>query len=364
MRGTAFLTRTPTRRARAGGPAPGSAPGSAPTNVPDATLATVDPPATTPTRAVSRAAVIAWARRLLLLAVVAYVAYQLAQQWHEVSTTLLALPWTRLTLSFAAVCVGVLLGPLVWRAMLADLGSRLRVRDAMRIYLVGQLGKYVPGSVVAVLMQMELARAVGVTRSRSFTASILTAGIVVVGSLLAGLLGLPAFLHHDPRVVALFGLLPIGLVMLHPRVLTWAVNRLLRLLRREPLPHRLTAGAIGTATSLSVATYVAYGVHMFVLVGALHSSSLKVFLLCVGGMGLAMTAGLVAFVLPSGIGARELVIVTALGTVLPYGQALALAVVSRLMFTVTELVTAGVAAVVPRLSAHREGARAVSNLPG
>jgi uncharacterized membrane protein YbhN (UPF0104 family) len=70
-------------------------------------------------------------------------------------------------------------------------------------------------------------------------------------------------------------------------------------------------------------------------------------------MGLAMTAGLVAFFLPSGIGARELVIVGGLATVLPYGQALALAVVSRLLFTLVELTSAGAAALVVKLSRGR-----------
>jgi uncharacterized membrane protein YbhN (UPF0104 family) len=73
-------------------------------------------------------------------------------------------------------------------------------------------------------------------------------------------------------------------------------------------------------------------------------------------MGVAMTAGLVAFVLPSGIGAREVVIVGALAAVLPYGQALALAVVSRVMFTVVELTSAAVATLGARLSTRR-GAR-------
>ena len=76
-------------------------------------------------------------------------------------------------------------------------------------------------------------------------------------------------------------------------------------------------------------------------------------MLCVGAMGVAMTAGVVAFVLPSGIGAREVVIVGALAAVLPYGQALALAVVSRVLFTVVELVSAGVTTLVTRRSSRR-----------
>ena len=62
-----------------------------------------------------------------------------------------------------AVSAGVLLGRLVWRAALAALGTRVAVPDAARIYLVGQLDKYVPGSVVAFLLKMELARSAGVS---------------------------------------------------------------------------------------------------------------------------------------------------------------------------------------------------------
>jgi hypothetical protein len=96
---------------------------------------------------------------------------------------------------------------------------------------------------------------------------------------------------------------------------------------------------------------------LYVLAGSLRETwqlnGWLVLLLCVGSMGLAMTAGLVAFVLPSGIGARELVIVGGLMAVLPYGQALALAVVSRLLFTVVELASAGAATLVVRLSRGR-----------
>jgi uncharacterized membrane protein YbhN (UPF0104 family) len=298
-----------------------------------------------------------WVRRVVIVAVVAYAAHQLALQWDEVADALVELSWPRLAVSTLAVTAGVLLSPLVWQSMLAALGVRVGVRDSSKIYLVGQLGKYVPGSVMAFLLQMELARSVGVSRARSFSASLLTAGIVVVASLLAGTLAIPAFVRNEPRLLWLFALLPIGLVMLHPTLLTAAVNTVLRVLRRDPLAHRLSGAAVARGTGLSVLTYALYGVHLFVLAGALRETwelnAGMVLLLCVGSMGLAMTAGLVAFILPSGIGARELVIVGGLTVVLPYGQALALAVVSRLLFTVVELATAGLATLVVRISRSR-----------
>jgi hypothetical protein len=321
-----------------------------PTDAPDAQAAAEQPQKT------RKALIVAWVRRLLVLAVVVYASYQLVDQWKEVSKTLLALPWPILLLSFIAVFIGIFLGPLVWQTMLSDLGAPVKVRDAAKIYLVGQLGKYIPGSVVAFLMQMELAKAVGVNRARSFTASLLAAGLAVVASLIAGMCALPAFFSGNHELLWLFVLLPIGLVFLHPKLLTWLVNKVLTLLRRAPLPHPISGRAIVKGVLVSLAVYVAFGVHMYLLLSSLGHHGIDALVLCVGAMGLAMTAGLVAFFLPSGIGARELVIVTALVTIMPYGQALALAVVSRLMFTVGDLASAGGAA----LFAHLRGRQSAS----
>jgi hypothetical protein len=303
--------------------------------------------------------VITWGRRVLVVALVGYVGYQLYSRWHEVSETLLSLPWPTLVLSLACVFLGMLLIPIVLQVLLTDLGTPVRVRDAAKIVLVGQLGKYVPGSVFAVLMQMELAKAVGVSRSRSFTASLLAVGVGVIASLLTGILALPAFFRGSHEVLWLFALLPIGLVFVRPKPLTWLVSLMLRLLRRAPLEQPIRGAAIGKCIGVSVVVYLLWGTHMYLLTSALGYSSGTTFVLCVGALGLAMTAGIIAFFLPSGLGARELVIVTALTVVMPSGPALALAVVSRLMFTVGDLASAGGAALFAYLSDRRTSALAV-----
>lgn len=296
-----------------------------------------------------RAVVVTWLRRVLVLAVLTGAGYQLTVQWPEVRDTLTALPWTSVTISFGCVFAAIGLGPIIWHAVLRDLGGRIPIRDASMIYLVGQLGKYVPGSVWAFLVQMELAKAVGVTRVRAFTASIVTAGLGVVASLITGALAVPSILDGRREYLWLFVLLPAGLVLLHPRPLTWIVNRGLRVLRRPPLARPLTTPAILLSLGLSVGTYVLLGVHLWLLSTALGPIGFEGLLLCVGAMSLAMTAGLLAFFLPSGIGAREVVVVAVLATVLPAGPALTLAVVSRLMFTIVDLASAGGAALYVRM---------------
>ena len=53
-----------------------------------------------------------------------------------------------------------------------------------------------------------------------------------------------------------------------------------------------------------------------------------------------MTAGFLVFVAPSGIGIREAVLVAALAPVLDTGEALSVALVVRLVFTLADLLAA------------------------
>ena len=193
-----------------------------------------------------------WGRRVVVAAVIGFAVLQVVREWDEVSATLRSLPWLHLVLALAAVTAGVLLSPMVWRAALAAMGVGVGVPDAARIYLVGQLGKYVPGSVVAFVLQMELARAAGISRARGLTASLLTAGVAVVTSLLAGLLAVPALAGSRPALLWLFALLPVGLALLHPPALTFVIDKLLALLRHRPLPQHFAGGAIAGATGLTV----------------------------------------------------------------------------------------------------------------
>jgi hypothetical protein len=64
-------------------------------------------------------------------------AVQVVREWDEGSVTLHDFPWPRLLLSLVAMAAGVPLGPLVRRAALAAMGSRVPVPDAAKIYLVG-----------------------------------------------------------------------------------------------------------------------------------------------------------------------------------------------------------------------------------
>ena len=66
------------------------------------------------------------------------------------------------------------------------------------------------------------------------------------------------------------------------------------------------------ATAWSLVSWLAYGVSVWVLAVGAGAPAGESFLLCLGGAALAMTAGFLVFIAPSGIGIREAVLVAAL----------------------------------------------------
>lgn len=285
------------------------------------------------------------ARPVVAVLVLAAVGYAVASQWSEVRTAIRALAWQSVLLAFVAVVAGTLAGVASWRALLREEGHPLPPRVAARIFLVGQLGKYLPGSVWSVVLQMELARQAQVPRARAFTASLAWVGLSVSSALTVGLLGLPVLAEtRNPLAWVLPVLLPPALVCSHPAVLTRLVDLVLRLLRRAPLPHALGWRGVGEAFGWLLVTWMCYGVQLWLLANALGAPGWTGLLRCLGGFSLALTAGVVFLLAPSGAGVREGIIVAALAGVMSEGEALGIAVVSRMLFTVSDILTAGTAA--------------------
>lgn len=305
-------------------------------------------------------------RYALLVTVIGFAVYYLVSQWGAVSEAIKVIAPASIVLSLVAVAVGVGFGTLSWIIILNGLGARVPLLRGAQILLVGQLGKYVPGSVWSYVMQMELGRQYGVARPRVLITSLYAAGVGVVASLILGSLALPLLINEHPQLLWLYLLLPIGLVCLHPKVMTLLASFVLRVFRRPPLDHQVSFGTVAGALGAALASYFCYGIHLFLLVNSLVDPDFSNFILITGAMAIGFTVGLVAFLLPSGLGAREAVLIGALTILLTLPEAVAMTVISRAMFTLTDLAAAGAAAiavVIMRRRLRAEGSFNIEQAP-
>lgn len=293
----------------------------------------------------NRSRVVAVARIVLAVLVVAAVVWAVAGSWDEVSAELARVSVAALVAASALALLALVFTLVGWRALLADLGSPLGWGPASGVLFIGQLGKYLPGTVWTVVVQTEVASAVGVPRKRTAVVGLLSMGLSALAGLGVGVFALPTLLSSGGESWYLLVLLvvPVGAVVLHPRVLNALVGRALRVVKRAPLDERLSGRAIAVTMAAYVAAWLCLGLHVWVLVRDLGADAVGALVPAVLGYALAASLGMVAVLLPAGIGLREVVLVLLLTGPLDRPAAAAVVLLSRFVVTASDVVAAAAA---------------------
>jgi len=279
-----------------------------------------------------------WVRIALLVVILCFCGYGLATEWPRVVPVLAELHWYSVAASAVAAAAAAGCMMLAWRTLLADLGSPLPVLVAARVTFVAQLGKYVPGAIWSFAAHIELGHDYQVPRRRG-AASVLMALAVAAGTgLLISAVTLPlaapaAARHYRFLLFAI----PLIAVCLLPKVMHRLLNVALRVVRQQPLERPVSWRGLGIALAWTLLGWLLLGLQASFLLADVTSAGPRTWLLGIGAYTLACTLALLVVVAPNGIGAREVVLVAALAPVLPASTALAVALVARLMTTLSDL---------------------------
>lgn len=264
----------------------------------------------------------------------------LAGQWQDVRPLFSRLSVLSVAGAAAAVLAGIFATFLAWRALIADLGFPLPWTGAMRVFFLGQLGKYLPGSVWPIVAQMELGRDYRVP-PRASGAAVVIFLLVVVGTGLVlavpllPLLGNAALEQYWWTMLVL----PAAVLVATPPVLNRLITVALRLSGRQPMPRPLSARGISRAAGWSLLAWVAYGVQVWILAQQLGAQpGVHLLLVSTGAFAAGWAIGFFFVVAPAGAGIREAALILLLAGVLSTPQATVIAVVSRLLFTMGDLV--------------------------
>lgn len=282
---------------------------------------------------------------VFLLVALAYTAVQLRNNWNEVKTSAADLHpnWLWIVASSAVVVATYAFLIQSWRTLIAGEGSSLRFLVAARIWLIANLGRYIPGKVWSIAALNALAAREGVPGTAAAGAAVLGtlinigAGFGVValsGSRL--LTELPSSLRVGSIIgSACFVLGVIALPWILPPAAEWAAKRF----GKSVPPVRIPASNLFVAVTINVLSWFSYGLAFKLFTNAVMpgvSGSVAQF---TGVWTASYTLGYLAFFAPGGIGVREAVMTAAmfgLGMASKTDAAL-IAVTSRLWLSVVEV---------------------------
>jgi glycosyltransferase 2 family protein len=295
-----------------------------------------DEPSPTRRRVLARRALrVAWFAILCL-----GLALALRSRWAEVRHELATLHASQLWLSMAAALVGVGASSGIWHQMFTGVGEPLPVRISLRIFFIGQIGKYLPGAVWPAVTQAALAREHDVAPRATVAAVTLFLWVhLVTGTAVAVLILSVA--GRLPLVTLLA--LPVLATLLTPVVLGWSLQTLLRLARRRPLRQLPDGRHLVRACGWALAMWACYGVHLNLLSRAVDEP-VNVFVTA-AVFAAGWVVGFVLLIAPAGVGPREAAIVALLP--LAGGSGLVIALVSRLIMTIADAAWAAITAFDP-----------------
>lgn len=256
-------------------------------------------------------------------------------------------------LGIGVLCLAAALGVLgtvaigqVWFVLLRGLDVEAPRREMGAVFFVSQLGKYLPGSVWPVLAQMEFGHRWGAPRRTMLAANIMMLAVVAATGLTVGAALLPwsggdGLSGYGWTLVFLLPLL----ACLHPRTIPVAVDQVLRVFGREPLGVRLDGRSMLAALGWGLVVWAVMGVHLLVMTRALGAAPpAAAAAAAVGAMGLGWAAGLIFVPAPAGVGVRDAVLVAALAPQIGVPEALSVALASRVLLLLADVVLAATGA--------------------
>jgi glycosyltransferase 2 family protein len=310
--------------------------------------------AETPGRGGSLESWLAWLLRVMrspavryafLAVVLALLAVALVDQgsalWHQVQRLSAPVALLALALNFC----GLVCSMMVWRELLADLGSRLSVAEAWRNFFIGQLGKYIPGSLWPMLAQAELGADRGIPRSRSALSVLLSYAVMSSSGAIVAAVTLP---FATAGTVAQYSwvliLVPVGIMLLSPPVLNRVLRLVLRVARQPPLPQGVSFRGLARTMVWAVSGWALNGLEVYVLMRHLAGDRQGTLLVSVGAYALSWVAGFVAVFAPAGAGVRDAVMLAVLHTRTTTAIALTVALVARATAVLCDALTGAAAA--------------------
>lgn len=301
----------------------------------------------------SRSAWLNVARVLFLVAAAGFAWWGLQGQWDAVVSALGRLSAGQFLVASALIWLGVAATGFVWLRIMASYHHPLPVRAGSAVFFVGQLGKYIPGSVWSLGAQAQMSLRFGVPARTTVAAGLV---FLLYNLATALLFGCPlAWAAHLTDVVPMGVLIcgtVVGAVLLVPNVMGWIAERLAGS-ADAPISKWSDTGVL---VVLMAGVWLAYGLATASLGVAVGESAPPGALpASIAAFALAYVVGVVVILAPSGLGAREVVLVLLLAPVFGVAVAAAIAIIARLAHTFADFAIAGVSWLLARGTGDRGG---------
>lgn len=241
--------------------------------------------------------------------------------------------------SFLFVSIYLLNQYLVWYFITIINRCNIDFRRTLLFRVSSEFGKYIPGKVYGyafLLYAYSNENKSNEIVTFSMILEIICSSIATIFVFLFSLLFIQIELLSEYQIfIAIF--LIILIISIHPKILTFFSNLLLKVLKRPKMEFYISYFQIFKIVFLYILNLLIFGFSFYLLIKSIYSIDIKYILFLAGSTALAGLIGLFAIFVPSGLGVREGVLTMALNYIMPASFAGIISILSRIWLTIGEI---------------------------
>jgi hypothetical protein len=228
----------------------------------------------------------------------------------------------------------------IWAQLVREMHRTLPYWPAFRVFLISEVARYLPGKIWQYVSRIYLAQHYRIPPALTLTSALIELLLMMIASgaiALANVSNLVPKFGEQYRTLLLVGV-GLSLLLVHPALLKLWSRLLAKFLRQDWIPFDVRYSHLVVILLASLLTWVLAGVGFALFLESLtpeaggHTAQL------IAIYSASWLIGLLAVVVPAGVGVREGVMTMLLGAIVPSPTAAVLSIAVRLWITVLEVV--------------------------
>ncbi len=276
---------------------------------------------------------------LLPLAIFVFLAQSIYTNWSQIREY----PWKfDLPLLALAVLFGsawFFLRAWIWAQVVREMHDKLPYWPAFRVFMISEVARYVPGKIWQYVSRIYLAERYHIPPALTLTSAVVELLVVMIaagGVALANASRVLPQLEEQYYPLFVLGMVA-ALALVHPRSLqTWS-RILAKFLRQDWVPFDVSYSHLVMILMAGLLTWVAAGLGFAFFVQSLTPTAEGHTVQLITIYAASWLIGLLAVVVPAGVGVREGTMTVLLVTMMPQPTAAVIAIAARLWVTLLEL---------------------------
>lgn len=304
----------------------------------------------------NKTTILKWIKIVFLVLVAWFLTKYFIKNYEDLKNLNLKINWIVFFVSMVFFFIYKIMLASLWHYITIINGTAISYGKAITAYLYSILGKYIPGKVFMLAARLVYYDKEGAKKRKVSICFLIENILTLLGAALLFIISLlffPNNLLSDYKYLTV-GLIVLFFIIINPKILNIFLGILERITKKIDLKLTFNYIEMLKLVFLFIINWSIVGIGFYILVCSIYTIPLSQALYTAGVFALAAIIGILSIFAPSGLGVREGIIVLGLSMIMPSEYAVILSVISRLWSTIPELILAGIAFIITKITKRKD----------